>query len=105
MKPNKYTDEYQKACTHELMIVLGYTFDEPTGIWIKPGVKELVNGKLFFPNVCKSKMVGKKITLSMINEMLRLRKLGYSYNSIADEIGISDTSVFKYVSRYEGKIN
>ena len=104
-KPNQYVDEYQKNCTFNLMQQLGYTYDEPTGIWIKPGWKEIKDGKPHFPDVYKTRRIGVKVTQTMVEQMLELRKLGWGYKRIADKIGISDTSVFKYVSRYEGKIN
>jgi hypothetical protein len=106
-KPNKYSDEYQKACTHQLMQLMGYTFDEPTGIWIKPGVKELVNGKPFFPKVIKSKKVGTKITSSMLKTMIELYKSGWGYQRISKKLGCSDTTVFKYIKKHydNGKIN
>ena len=104
-KPNQYMDEYQKKCTFWMMELMGYTFDEVTGIWIKPNWKEVKDGKAFFPNIGKTRKIGIKVTQTMIEQMLELRKLGWGYNRIADKIGISDTTVFKYVSRYEGKIN
>ena len=104
-KPNQYTDEYQKKCTFSIMEVMGYTFDEVTGIWIKPGWKEIKDGKAFFSKIGKSRVISQKVTMSMVDEMLRLRKLGWGYNRIGDKIGVSDTTVFKYLSRYEGKIN
>jgi len=105
MKPNKYTDEYQKECTFNLMTTLGYTFNEEFGIWTKEPYKTIKDGKAYFPEIYKTRRVGIKITQPMIEQMLELRKLGWGYKRIADKIGISDTSVFKYVSRYEGKIN
>jgi predicted transcriptional regulator len=104
-KPNEYMDEYQKNCTFWMMKTMGYTFDDATGIWIKPGWKEVKDGKPYFPNIGKTKKIGVKVTQTMIEQMLELRKLGWGYNRIADKIGISDTTVFKYVSRYEAKIN
>ena len=98
-KPNKYSDEYQKACTHQLMKALGYTFDEPTGIWVKHGVKEIVNGKPFFPNVGKSRKIGSKITTKMVEQMLELYKSGWGYQRISQKLGCSDTSVFKYIKK------
>lgn len=98
-KPNTYRDEYQKACTYEFMQTLGYTFDEPTGIWIKPGVKELINGKPFFPKVGKSRKIGNKITTKMVEEMIELYKSGWGYQRISNKLGCSDTSVFKYIKK------
>jgi len=106
-RPNKYSDEYQRACTFELMEALGYTFDEATGIWIKPGVKELVDGIPFFINLGKSSKIRNKITSMMIKQMLELYKSGWGYKRISDKIGCSQTSVFKYIKKLynDDKIN
>jgi hypothetical protein len=101
-KPNEYTDKYQKECTFNLMQLLGYTYDEPTGIWVKEGLKEIKNGKAYFPTIVKPKVFGQKVTQSMIDEMIRLRKLGYGYYKISEKMEISDTTVFKYLKRYAG---
>ena len=98
-KPNKYFDKYQKQCTFNMMELLGYTFDKPTGIWIKPGHKEIKDGKPFFPNL--KKQISKKVTLDMVNEMIELRKLGWGYQRIGYHLNISDTSVFKYIKKNE----
>lgn len=104
-KPNVYKDRFQKEQTFMVMQVLGYIYDEGTGIWTKPGVKELVDGKLVFPMVDKNKSLGgynQKITTRKVEQMLEYRQLGYSYNKIAEKLDISDTTVFKYLN---GKTN
>jgi hypothetical protein len=105
MRPNKYMDEYQKNCTFNLMETLGYTFDEPTGIWTKPGVKEIVDGKPYFPNMKTGyRTPGTHITTEMVHKMVELRKLNWGFNKIADKLGISDTTVFNHLKKY-GEIN
>lgn len=105
MTPNRYTDQYQKNCTFSMMKALGYTFDEATGVWTKPGVKEMVNGKIYFPNVKEYKhKPGTHITTDMVHKMVELRKLNWGFNKIADKLGISDTTVYNHLRKY-GKIN
>jgi hypothetical protein len=98
--PNNYTDEFQKNCTFNLMEQLGYIYDEPTGIWTKPGWKEIVDGKPYFPHVYKIKKVGIKITETLIERMVQYNKLGWTRNRIAEELGISDITVYKYLKIY-----
>jgi len=104
-QPNVYKDKYQKEQTFMVMEVLGYTYYEDKGIWLKPGTKELVNGKIVFPKIAKNRMIGKyntKIDQNRLDRMKELREKGLSYNKIADILDVSDTSVFKYLN---GKTN
>ena len=48
-KVGMWQDKYQKEQTYAVMEALGYKYDEVSGHFLKPGVKEMVNGKLFFP--------------------------------------------------------
>ena len=84
-----------------VMEVLGYIYDEGTGIWTKPGVKELINGKIVFSKINKNRMLGKynsKVASNKVQLMKELRDKGLSYNKIADILDISDTTVFKYLN-------
>jgi hypothetical protein len=81
--------------------VLGYIYYEDKGIWLKPGVKELVDGKIVFPNLNKSNKNGSynsKVGTNKIQLMKKYREQGYSYNKIADILDVSDTTVFKYTN-------
>jgi len=100
-KPNVYFDNHQKQNTFEFMQLLGYLYDEGTGIWYKPGVKEIVNGKPVFLNV-KKKLHGtpKKINKEMIYQIIELRKNNYTYASISRKLKISETSVQRYLNIY-----
>jgi hypothetical protein len=100
-KPNNYYDKYQKEQTFAVMQVLGYIYYEDKGIWLKPGVKELVDGKIVFPNIVKENKVGiyrAKVTSSKLELMKEYRRQGHSYNKIADLLDMSDTTVFKYLN-------
>jgi hypothetical protein len=93
---NKYADEYQKECTFNLLKQLGYLYDEETGIWTKPGWKEIKDGQPHFPNII-FKRGRKRITQEDKNNMKRLYAQGYSVDDISIEMRISDTSVYRYV--------
>ena len=100
-KPNNYKDKWQKEQTFMVMEVLGYIYDEGTGIWTKPGVKELINGKIVFSKINKNRTLGKynsKVATNKVQLMKELRDKGLSYNKIADILDISDTTVFKYLN-------
>ena len=92
----KYADEYQKECTFNLLKQLGYLYDEETGIWTKPGWKEIKDGQPHFPNII-FKRGRKRITQEDKNNMKRLYAQGYSVDDISIEMRISDTSVYRYV--------
>lgn len=99
--PNKYVDEYQKNCTFNMMETMGYTFDEATGIWIKPGVKEILDGKPYFPKIKKYvHKSGTHVTTNMLKEIIELRKLNWGINKIADKLKISDTTVYNHLKKY-----
>ncbi len=93
---NKYTDEYQKECTFNLLKLLGYLYDEETGIWTKPGWKEIKDGQPHFPNVT-SKKGKKRLTKEDKENIKRLYEKGYSVDDISIEMRISDTSIYRYV--------
>ena len=39
-KCNQYVDEYQKQATFNILIALGWTFNEEKGVWWKAGIKD-----------------------------------------------------------------
>jgi len=93
---NKYADEYQKECTFNLMQQLGYLYDEETGIWTKPGWKEIKDGQPHFPHITH-KRGRKRLTQEDKDNIKRLYEKGYSVDDISIEMRISDTSVYRYV--------
>ncbi len=93
---NKYADEYQKACTFNLMQQLGYLYDEETGIWTKEGWKEIKDGQPHFPKITY-KRGRKRITQEEKEKMRKLYAEGYTVDDISIQLKMSDTSVYRYV--------
>jgi len=87
--PNSYFDEYQKKNTFELMTLLGYLFDEPTGIWYKPGVKEIVDGKPVFLKIKEYQFKTKPLTVNEIRWIIKYREEGMRIKEIANIMGRS----------------
>ena len=93
---NKYADEYQKECTFNLLKLLGYLYDEETGIWTKSGWKEIKDGQPHFPHITY-KRGRKRLTQEDKDKIRRLYAEGYSVDDISIEMRISDTSIYRYV--------
>ena len=86
-----------------VMKVLGYTYSDECGHFLKPGVKELIDGKLVFPNIKK-----KLIYTSGINwneehrqEIIELYNSSkdWTYKRIAIKYGVSTASISKLVNK------
>lgn len=101
VQPNKYVDEFQKANTFEFMEILGYLFDEATGIWYKPGWKEIVDGKPYFPKLLPVKRRPKTtITNKLVRKILELRNKNISKTEISNLLELSWTTVDRICIRY-----
>lgn len=105
-RPNHYLDSYQRENTFLLMELMGYTFDEETGIWFKEGWKHIVDGKPVFI-VIKEKMKNRKRkvkprvnNVELINKIIEMRSKNMTYVQIADKLNVSDTTVRKYYMDY-----
>lgn len=108
--PNKYFDNEQKEQVFSLMVSFGWIFDESTGIWNKPGVKE--NG-VFINMVLQNKPKrvstpggGRKIKKGVWNSIDKIMKLieeGHSYSDIADIYCCSHTLIRSVVSNYRNE--
>jgi len=98
-----WSDEYQKKQTYMVMKVLGYTYSEECGHFLKPGVKEYVDGKLKFYKVNKQKFrVGQKIDYNTPEwkEMFDLYMLGNcSQKQLSMKYGVSTATINKYINR------
>jgi transposase len=114
LKPNNYTDKYQKAQTFEFMEALGWIFIEATGKWWKPGVRDIegnfekfktlpddqvfIIGKSFGNKVYKTQM-----TVANFNKMKQMKEEGYSNKEIADVIKVDPSTVSKWVGKRKSK--
>ena len=107
-EPNRYFDDEQKKQVFSVMKALGWIFDEPTGIWNKPGVKE--NG-VFINMVLENKPKrpatpggGRKIKKGVWNSVDKIMKLieeGHSYSDIAEIFCCSHTLIRLVVTNYK----
>ena len=109
-EPNKYWDEEQKKNVFMVMEAFGWIFDEPTGIWNKPGVKE--NG-VFINMVLENKPKrpstlggGRKIKKGVWNNTDKIIKLveeGHTYDDIADTFCCSHTLIRTVITQYRNE--
>jgi hypothetical protein len=108
-KPNEYYNEYQKEKTFEIMIALGWIFDEATNVWNKPGIKE--NGKFLnvIPDVKKPHKRKNwsnipyvyNSLMKNIEQILQYRKDGVSFEDLQDIYQCSHTTIRKVVHDYQ----
>jgi uncharacterized protein (DUF433 family) len=92
------------------MEAFGWIFDEPTGIWNKPGVKE--NG-LFINMVFENKPKrlstsggGRKIKKGVwnnVDKIIKLMEEGHTYDDIADIFDCSHTLIRTVVTKYRNE--
>ena len=97
-----WVDEYQKEQTYMVMKVLGYTYNEECGHFLKPGIKELIDGKLVFPKIKKKQPY---IHTSILNnkqkeEIIELYSSSkdWSYKRLATKYRVSTTTIFKIIN-------
>jgi hypothetical protein len=99
-KPNTYKDKYQQQQTFMVMEVLGYTYQD--GVWLKPGTKELVNGKLVFPKLKKLKYIGHK-HIDYNDELWDLIwkdfNDGINQRQLSKKHGYSTTTICNFINR------
>lgn len=109
--PNVFTSEIQKEQVHMVMRLCGWIFDESTGVWNKPGLKE--NGVFInFISTDKPKRKspapggGRKIKKGVWNNMekiVNMLKEGYTYNDVADTFDCSHTLIRLVVTKYRNE--
>jgi hypothetical protein len=98
-----WSDKYQKEQTYMVMKALGYTYSDECGHFLKPGVKEYVDGELKFYKVNKQKFPnGQKIDYNTPEwkEMFDLYMLGNcSQKQLSMKYGVSTATINKYINR------
>lgn len=106
-KPNKWVDDLQRESTFNILKAIGWNFNEDKGIWWKEGIK---NQDGIFINVKSKGAINKRYLFGeypesirtekqkdMFNDMLQLRLNGDTYETIANKLGISDSTVYKWL--------
>lgn len=103
--PNTYVSDAQRADTFEFMKAIGYNFNEENGVWLKPGVKELIDGQIVFNNVDSSIRPHRRQkyfwTLELCEEIYNLSKSGYTYAKIGKKFGIHKAAIYRMLSKYD----
>jgi hypothetical protein len=110
-KPGTYIDEYQKEQTFWLMKLMGWTYVEEKNVWIKQGIKELQEDRIFWPNVKETKKVVKfnpqKKVLPKderkdvdIEKLLFLKKCKWTMEQISDEMKCSIPTLRSRLKKY-----
>lgn len=102
-----YEDEYQKEQTYLVMEALGYTYNEECGHFLKPGVKEYVDGQLMFYKVNSKKFPsGQKIDYNRPEwkEIYNLYKTGkFTLKQISKKYNVSPPTISKFVNRMKNE--
>lgn len=102
-----FEDDYQKEQCYMVMEVLGYTYSEECGHFLKPGVKEYVDGKLKFYKINKQKFPnGQKIDYNTPEwrEIYELYVSGNcSQKHLARKYGVSTATINKYINRIKNE--
>lgn len=101
-KVGMWVDEYQKIQTYKVMEILGYIYDEESGHFLKPGVKELIDGKLVFHKVRKKVYTYNQIKYpeTIWEEITDLYNTGkYTFKKLGKKYGVSQTTVCKHVHK------
>ena len=107
VNPGEWIDEYQKEATYNILKAIGWKLNKDNGIWWKDGIKTsdgvFINikkrkrkKKLIFDNYPELIRTEKK--KEMFDEMVTMRNEGLSYTEIGDKIGVSSTTVFKWLN-------
>lgn len=109
-QPNKWVDDYQRDATHNILKALGWSFNEKNAIWWKDGIK--TEDGVFINIKYKSKLnkINRKYLFGEYPESIRsekqkelfgsiidLRTKGMSLKKIAVQLGISESTVHKWL--------
>lgn len=101
---NTYADEYQKACVFDFLKDLGYLYDDVTGVWTKPGVKEIIDGEIVFLKISKRPKKQRKkstpVTMQIIKQVIELKRIGVKITDIMNQLDISENSVYKILKTH-----
>ena len=101
-KVGQWTDEYQKQQTTMVLNIMGYYYDEVSGHFLKPGVKEYINGKIKFLNVVSVRRTSKHYNYDnpIWDEIYFKYQTGrYTYKDLSEIYDFSDSTICKYVQK------
>jgi hypothetical protein len=97
-EPNEYTNDTQKKAVFDIMLSMGWQFNETNGIWWKEGIKTsqgvFLNIKTYLSKEPKKKRI--KTTL-LIARMKLMRDMKHSYDEIANTFGLNVKTVTRWI--------
>jgi ribosome-binding protein aMBF1 (putative translation factor) len=104
LKPNHYWGELQRQDTFELMLALGWSFNEENGKWWKEGIK--TSDGLFINITKKVKRKKHRQRRRLFNDeqietIFIMTKRGLSQQDIADKMNVSQATIGNYLRRYD----
>jgi len=114
MKPDEYTDEWQKEQVFWLMELLNWKYTD--GVWWKEGVKDKNKNWYIFKSKPKENKINKNYDMSWLREgqriskarimmmeniddILKMRKEGKLLREIAKKYFVSDTTIRKFIEQ------
>ena len=109
-KPGEYENDYQKEKVFELMIALGWEFNNDKQIWWKKGIKN--EDGIFLKVIPDVKKVFRRKTshgntpvvynniMKNIEDILAYRNMGVPFTELEDIYGCSHTTIRKAVHDY-----
>ena len=105
-EPNTYTNEIQKKAVFDIMLSIGWHFNEKKGIWYKEGIKTpegvFTNLKTY---LYKNKGYFKvKVTEEMVADMKQMAIDGFTYLEIRHKYNISYDTIVKWIGRKKTNI-
>ena len=97
-KAGEFTDIYQEEQVHWLLNLIGWSMDGD--VWVKKGIKQVVDGKIVWDKVPTVEKVKKVRTLKPkrtydVEKMVQLRNEGLTLLEIAQIVGCSKPTVRK----------
>lgn len=102
-QPGEWIDEYQKEATYNILKAMGWKLNEDNGIWWKDGIK--TSDGVFINIKTKKSFQDYPFLMSitpqkkeMFNRAVALRIKGKTYKYIANELGLSDTTIYKWLN-------
>lgn len=113
--PNKYSNDYQRDRTFEIMKAIGWNFNEEKGIWWKDGIKTSDGLFINIPDSREHRKLNKKLgkydnvvrheARKHSDEIYQLRQEGYTLDVIAIKFNTSSPTIRKIIDLYEKSLN
>jgi hypothetical protein len=105
--PGEWVDEYQKEATYNILKAIGWKLNEDNGIWWKDGIKtsdgvfinietKSTKQKLLFGNY--PSVISTPQKKETFDKAVDLRNKGVTYRRIGDELGLSETTIHKWLN-------